>query len=207
MWCLAFGIVDTARPGAGSSGSATAVEVCDYDVAWPARFEKVAAAVWPAVQHLALRIEHVGSTSVQGLAAKPVIDVDIVAASLDRVEEFTRCLSSIGYEWQGDLGVPGREAFEAASDLGLPRHHLYLVADGSRPYFDHTLLRDLLREDREARERYGRLKRDLASSSPSVESYTARKASFIAQLLERARRDRGLAPVDYWAPTPEELGR
>lgn len=189
-----------------TSGRMTEVVVVDYDEEWPQSFEAIEAVVWPAVQDVALRIEHVGSTSVPGLAAKPVIDVDIVVDSLVRLDEIETRLASLGYEWRGNLGVDGREAFAATHDLGLCRHHLYLVADESRPYLDHVLLRDLLREDREASRRYGSLKRELARTCANVEVYTARKASLIAELLGRARRERGLPDVAYWEPSHDELG-
>ena len=64
-----------------------------------------------------------------------------------------RDLAATGYDGQGDLGVPARQAFQPARDEGLPAHHLYLVVDGNRAHQDHVLLRDLLREDADARAR------------------------------------------------------
>lgn len=84
------------------------IEVSDYDPAWPDWFEQVRARVWPAIQDVALRIDHVGSTSVPGLAAKPIIDMDIVVASENEVHPVIERLARAGYRWRGDLGVAGR---------------------------------------------------------------------------------------------------
>jgi GrpB-like predicted nucleotidyltransferase (UPF0157 family) len=102
--------------------------VVDYDPAWPAMFDAVRSRVWPAVAPIALAVEHVGSTAVPGLAAKPIIDVDVVVAAAD-VGRAVRALAALGYEDEGDLGVPGREALRAPA-TDLPYHHLYVVVAG-----------------------------------------------------------------------------
>lgn len=185
------------------------LEVVEYDPAWPERFEELRGFVWPAVEDLALRIEHVGSTSVPGLAAKPVIDADIVVESEEKVRPVIAALAGLGYRWRGDLGVEGRQAFEPPNEPGLFHHHLYLVVDGSRAYLDHALLADLLRRDDGARAAYATLKEENAArSGGDIDWYVAAKARLVAELLTRARKEAGLEPVDYWVPdleaTPEE---
>ncbi len=177
------------------------IVVSDYDPRWPSWFETVSRHVWPAVEDIALRIDHVGSTSVPGQPAKPLIDMDIVVA---RAEDFPRVaqrLSGIGYRWRGDLGVPGREAFSATGENDLPPHNLYLVAENNKAHMDHWLLRDLLREDAGERQRYADLKRRNAElATDDMEVYVAAKARFVAELLTRARDERGLPPDTYWDP-------
>lgn len=182
------------------------IVITDYNPDWPTWFAQVHEYVWPAVDGLALRIEHVGSTAVVGLAAKPIIDVDIVVAHGDLIEATIERVTAIGYEWVGDLGLPGREAFSAVSENRLPEHHLYLVVANNRPHEDHWLLRDLLSEDAGASARYAAVKRENARvSAGDLTVYTARKAAFVAELLRSARQQRGLAEVTYWVPTPAEL--
>ena len=179
----------------------TDIVVSDYDPAWPGWFDTVRRRVWSAIPDVAVRIDHVGSTAVPGLAAKPIIDIDIVVASEDQVGTVIERLATVGYRWRGDLGVVGREAFDARHADGLPRHHLYVVVENNRAHLDHVLLRDLLRDDAEARERYAALKRrnaQLANSDMDV--YVAAKATFVAELLTRARAERGLPPETYWSP-------
>lgn len=178
------------------------ITVVDYDPAWPGHFDQIASHVSPAVAGTALRIDHVGSTSVPGLAAKPVIDLDVVVASEDEVRPVIRALRAIGYRWRGDLGVTGRQAFVREDALPLlPEHHLYVVVEDSRAHLDHWLLRDVLREDADARARYAELKRRNAERADrDMDVYVAAKAELVAELLTRARADRGLPPVSYWRP-------
>ena len=177
------------------------IVVADYDPAWPGWFQQVHDRVWPAVADVAVRIDHVGSTSVPGLAAKPIIDTDIVVASTDDIRPVIERLRTLGYRWRGDLGVEGREAFKPVGDSDLPAHHLYLVVDGSKAHLDHVLLRDLLRSDPDACARYAELKRrnvDVASGDMDV--YVKAKARLVAELLTRARAERGLPAATYWEP-------
>jgi GrpB-like predicted nucleotidyltransferase (UPF0157 family)/quercetin dioxygenase-like cupin family protein len=173
------------------------IVVADYDPAWPECFEAVRSVVWPAVEEVALRIDHVGSTAVPGLAAKPIIDMDIVVASADDVRPVIERLAGIGYRWRGDLGVPGRQSFKRTTQNDdLPRHNLYLVVENSKAHLDHVLLRDLLREDAGARERYAALKRSNAETANSdIDVYIAAKADLVTELLTRARAERGLPPA------------
>jgi GrpB-like predicted nucleotidyltransferase (UPF0157 family)/quercetin dioxygenase-like cupin family protein len=169
------------------------IVVLDHDAAWADWFEQLRGFVWPAVEGLALEVEHVGSTSVPGLAAKPIIDLDVVVATDEDVSAAIDALATLGYRWRGDLGVEGRQAFLAPSDADLPPHHLYVVVDQNKAHLDHVLLRDLLREDDGARERYAELKRANADLR-DIDAYVAGKAELVASLLAHARAERGLPP-------------
>ncbi|HZT66830.1 MAG TPA: GrpB family protein [Acidimicrobiales bacterium] len=177
------------------------IEVVEYDPAWPDWFGQLHDHIWPAVSDVAVRIDHVGSTSVPGLAAKPIIDMDIVVRSDDEVRLVIERLGSLGYRWRGDLGVPGRQAFLQLGETTLPAHHLYLVVEDNKAHLDHWLLRDLLRQDPDARARYADLKRRNAElAAGDMDVYVAAKARLVAELLTRARAERGLPPADYWEP-------
>jgi GrpB-like predicted nucleotidyltransferase (UPF0157 family) len=153
------------------------------------------------VSGLAVRIDHVGSTAVPGLAAKPIIDLDIVVAAESQVRPVIEALGPLGYHWRGDLGVQGRQAFEASGPADLPPHHLYLVVENNKAHLDHVLLRDLLRADPEARRRYDRLKRaNVSLAQGDMDVYVAAKAGLVAELLTRARAELGLDPASYWVP-------
>ena len=177
------------------------IVVADYDPAWPAWFDQIHAVVWPAIDDVARRIDHVGSTSVPGLAAKPIIDMDIVVADETQIRPVIDRLRTLGYRWTGDLGVPGRQVFHLDADVDLPTHNLYLVVEDNKAHLDHWLLRDLLREDADARRRYAELKRNNAEvAGDDIDVYVAGKASLVAELLIRARAERGLPPAEYWVP-------
>jgi GrpB-like predicted nucleotidyltransferase (UPF0157 family) len=168
------------------------IVVADYDPAWPQWFAMLHEHVWPAVADLAVRIDHVGSTAVPGLAAKPIIDMDVVVRSGDDVHPVIERLAAIGYRWRGDLGVVGREAFTPVRDQGLPPHHLYVVVEHNKAHLDHVLLRDVLRADAAARERYAALKRhNVQLANGDMDVYVAAKAELVGALLARARAEHG----------------
>ena len=167
--------------------------VADYDPAWTDWFEEIRARVWPAVSDVALRIDHVGSTAVPGLAAKPIIDLDVVVASEEHVRQTIERLARIGYRWRGDPGVAGRQAFKEPAGSDLHEHHLYVVVENSKAHLDHWLLRDLLREDADSRTRYAELKRrNVALAEGDIQVYLEAKADLVTDLLRRARTERGL---------------
>src|SRR5262245_51865013 len=92
---------------------------------------------------VAVTIEHVGSTAVPGLAAKPIIDMDVVIRSRSDLPAVITRLATLGYQHQGDLGIPDREAFRPPP--GLPPHHLYVCLAGCAALRNHITLRDHLR--------------------------------------------------------------
>jgi GrpB-like predicted nucleotidyltransferase (UPF0157 family) len=158
------------------------VLIVDYDPSWPELFEALRRPVWAAVQGVAVAIEHIGSTAVPGLPAKPIIDMDVVVASSNNMAEAIEKLATLGYVHRGNLGIQDREAFD--SPQGLPAHHLYLCPQGSAALANHLTLRDRLRRDSAAAAEYARIKRQLAARFPSdIESYVAGKTDFILAVL------------------------
>ena len=158
------------------------VEVVNYDPEWPAIFQRIHSYVWPAVSGIALNVEHVGSTAVEGLRAKPIIDACIVVASRDDIPVCIERLASIGYVHRGNLDVPDREAFRSP-DL-LPKHNLYLSPRDSLSLKNHLGLRDYLRSHPEATEEYGELKAALVRQFPAdIDSYIVGKTEFILRIL------------------------
>jgi len=161
------------------------IAIVDYDSAWATHFDELRATIWPAVSRVALGIEHVGSTSVPGLAAKPVIDIDIVIASADHLRAAIDVLAAIGYTHRGDLGVPGRDAFDAPA--GAREHNLYVCVDGCASLRNHLAVRDYLRRCPEAVAEYSDLKRGLAARHPrDIDAYIAGKTDFLCRILDKA---------------------
>jgi GrpB-like predicted nucleotidyltransferase (UPF0157 family) len=159
-----------------------------YDPAWPHTFSKLAARVKTALGSLVVTIEHIGSTAVPGLAAKPIIDLDVVLNSPTHLPEAIRLLATIGYVHEGDLGLAGREAFR--SPAGEVRHHLYVLASGANELHRHVAFRDALRSDKVLRDRYAALKRALAEKYQVDRSgYTEAKSDFISATLSRKPPD------------------
>jgi GrpB-like predicted nucleotidyltransferase (UPF0157 family) len=161
--------------------------VAAYDPQWPQQFEKLRSRIDSALAGVRHITVHIGSTAVPGLDAKPIIDLDVVVADQAAVAEAISSLAAAGWQHEGDLGVPGREAFRPPASTIY--HHLYLVTRGSQAHRDHMDLRDFLRAHPGEAARYARLKHQLA---PLVQTdrtaYVTGKANLIAELLTQARQ-------------------
>lgn len=160
------------------------VVIADYDPHWPQLFEMLRSRIAAALGELAISIEHVGSTAVPGLAAKPIIDIDVLLRSTSDLPVVIRKLGYMGYEHRGDLGVSGREAFRTKSDA--VHHHLYVCPPGSREYERHVAFRNYLRTHPADANAYALLKRELASRLRNDrEAYNQAKSEFVQRILQR----------------------
>lgn len=160
------------------------IVVVDYDPDWPSAFQSLRAMYERALTGVrVVAIEHVGSTSVPGLAAKPVIDVDIVVAGED-VPDAIRAMEAAGFRSLGERGITDRCALEAPGHL--PRTHTYVVVDGSLALRNHLGVRDVLRRDAALREEYAALKRAIAAREGDIDRYVGAKSILLSAILERA---------------------
>lgn len=161
------------------------VEIVDYDPQWPQVFAILRDDITAALGGLAHRIEHVGSTAVPGMAAKPIIDMTIVIDTRNDLPAVINSLQTIGYRHEGDLGIPGREAF--ASPTAPPAHHLYVCAANNENLARVLAFRDFLRTHPDAARTYATLKRSLAQRFRIDRvAYTASKTTFINEVLATA---------------------
>jgi GrpB-like predicted nucleotidyltransferase (UPF0157 family) len=132
-------------------------------------------------------IEHVGSTAVPGLAAKPIIDIDVLLRSASDLPMVITRLASFGYVHQGDLGIPGRETFRTPPN-DLP-HHLYVCPPGNLEFKRHISFRDYLRTHPTDANAYARLKRELVGRfADNREAYMQAKSEFVADILQRVEK-------------------
>ena len=160
-----------------------------YDAAWAQDFRQIEQELKEALGDLALRIEHVGSTSVKGLSAKPIIDLDIVIPDYSCFDAVVAALETIGYIHEGDLGIPGREAFKYSGKEHLRRHHLYVCTETSEELKRHLAFRDYLRSHPEAVREYSRVKEEGAALYPEdIDKYIEYKSPCI----EKIYRELGL---------------
>jgi GrpB-like predicted nucleotidyltransferase (UPF0157 family) len=160
------------------------IQVVPYSPEWKTWFLELRNQIWPQISDLVLDIVHVGSTSIEGMSAKPIIDIDIVVDSMDYFKVIKARLSRLGYIHQGDLGIKGREAFKLDYDPKLP-HHLYLCPVDSGAYRNHTLLKKHLAENPDAFKRYNDLKLGLADTADSIDTYWRSKTLLILEFLEK----------------------
>jgi GrpB-like predicted nucleotidyltransferase (UPF0157 family) len=156
----------------------------EYDPQWPRTFESLRSRISAALGPMAVAIEHIGSTAVPGLAAKPIIDLDVLLCSDSDLAPAIAALASLGYEHHGDLGIPGREAFRNPLS-GFP-HHLYVCSPNRDEYRRHLAFRDHLRSHPGDASAYADLKRKLAAQfGPNRDAYTEAKTEFINEILRR----------------------
>jgi GrpB-like predicted nucleotidyltransferase (UPF0157 family) len=161
-----------------------AIEVVPYDHSWPTAFTEIQTQLSDTLRGVPVRaIEHVGSTAVPGLAAKPQIDVDIIVRR-DDLHGAIAALMADGYEHRGDLGITDRHAMRAPD--GAPRRNVYVVVDGSVAHRNHLAVRHALRADPALRDAYGSLKLRLADEVEDIGAYVAGKTDLVVGILARA---------------------
>lgn len=161
------------------------VVVLSYQESWKDDFEQISKELQEAAGKLILRIEHVGSTSVQGLSAKPIIDIDLVISDDTDLTEVIDSLAKIGYVHEGNLGIEGREAFAYSGKEHLQLHHLYVCPESSCELKRHLAFRDYLRCHPEAVQAYGEVKVKAAQLFPKdIDSYIAYKSTIIEQIYK-----------------------
>ena len=167
----------------GRMPEARSVRVVEYDPEWPRIFGELKERIWPAVREVAVAMEHVGSTSVEGMAAKAVIDVDIVIASRAELPLVMMRLGTLGYEHRGNQGIEDREVFKTG---GQPAHHLYVCVENSLALRNHLTVRDYLRTHPLEAAAYSNLKKRLAERFANErERYQEGKTEFVVSILRR----------------------
>ncbi len=163
-----------------------AVRIVDYDPGWPEEAERELARVAEALGDLAMRLDHVGSTSVPGLAAKPILDLQVSVAALAPQAAYVEPLEAIGYRFVPFATSPEYHFFGKPPER--PRtHHLHVCLAGSHEELRHLAVRDYLRADPEEAARYEVVKRESARLHPEGRiAYMGGKGDFVGALERRA---------------------
>lgn len=200
MRTFALSIRAPAGAGIRSFAVLRTIEVVPYNEAWPARFEEIRGQVAAGLGGLCVGIEHVGSTSVPGLWAKPIIDLDVVISSRQLFPAVRDRLAALGYLHRGNLEIPGREAFQRPD--GTFPHHLYVCSVDTPNLHDHLLLRDTLRSRPDLRDRYAAVKREMALlHRHDIDAYIDGKGQVIEEIMAIGRATGTFAdfqPDDGW---------
>jgi GrpB-like predicted nucleotidyltransferase (UPF0157 family) len=161
------------------------IVVVPYNSNWVEEFQKIEKELFSVLNDSVLSIEHVGSTSVTGLSAKPIIDIDVVVDN-DMFSVVKQKLNIIGYEHAGDLGIKGREAFSYKNKEHLMEHHLYVCHKDASELKRHTTFRNYLRMHDEERDRYGQIKIEMAKKFPhDIDNYLLGKESVILDIYKK----------------------
>src|SRR5262245_48199366 len=165
-----------------------AIEMVDYDPKWPAMLEIEKRRLHDALGDVAVRIEHIGSTAVPGLAAKPIIDIDVYVRAIEPMARYREPLEALGYVFKFDPETPRLHFF------GYPawrprRFHVHVAELGGRHMVADLAVRDFLQTRPDVAEEYARLKRILTAQHPGDgDAYVAGKAQFMTELQARALR-------------------
>jgi GrpB-like predicted nucleotidyltransferase (UPF0157 family) len=160
------------------------VRVVPADAEWPVLFAQEAQRLREHLGHLVLAIEHVGSTAVPGLAAKPILDIAVVVASPAAIARCRQPLDELGYLDRGDAGHDGGYLFVKECEPDVRTHHLHLVTVDDAQWTNYLRFRDTLRADAALRDQYAALKRTLQDRfAGDRRSYTAAKDAFVRRVL------------------------
>ena len=175
------------------AGLARRVEIAEYDPKWAMLYRNEKGKIEAAIGHVAVAVEHIGSTAVPSLGAKPVIDIMVAVRRLSDANKCVEPLRSIGYEYQPEHEdtMPERRFFRKGEPPREQHYHLHMVEEGSEFWKQHLAFRDYLRTHPEKARQYHELKEKLASEYGSDrEGYTKAKTQFIESVVNEAMRRR-----------------
>jgi GrpB-like predicted nucleotidyltransferase (UPF0157 family) len=174
----------------------SSIVLADYDPAWPELFDAERERLLAAIGDWAVAIEHVGSTAIPGLAAKPIIDIGIALWAFEDALLCITPLIELGYECLGEYGIPRRIYFRKPTAEPLPgqapsgevgrTHQVHMYERAHVQFRGHIAFRDYLRANREARREYEDLKRRLAAEHDDVETYAQAKGDFVRRIWRLA---------------------
>ncbi len=162
------------------------VTVVPYNPAWKSEFQRIKTMITDCAGDLIISVDHVGSTAIEGLAAKPIIDIDVVIESYNIFHLVKDRLSLIGFEHEGNLGVEGREAFKRTFIDDFMPYHMYVCPKDGKGHLEHVAFRDYLSCHPEDMQAYGQLKMKLAEQyKTDISSYLNEKHDFVLNILNK----------------------
>lgn len=162
------------------------ITVANYNPEWPSKYVQERACITEILKDNCISIYHIGSTSVPGLAAKPIIDIMAAVRSLERVDVVAEKFSEIGYEYLGEFGITGRRYLRKGGDERTHQIHIF-QADDWHNIGRHLAFRDYMRTHEKERNEYAKIKKDLAQKFPyDIDGYCDGKEHFVREMEERA---------------------
>ncbi|UOR10943.1 GrpB family protein [Halobacillus amylolyticus] len=161
------------------------IEVIPYKAQWASEFKQEAALLNQVLSREIVCIHHIGSTAVEGLKAKPVIDIMPVCKDIYSIDAYNQAMAEIGYVAKGENGLSGRRYFEKGGHQRT--HHVHIYQEGNPEADRHLAFRDYLRTHPKEAARYGGIKEDLARLFPyDIQSYIMRKHIIVNEIERKA---------------------
>lgn len=163
------------------------VKLESYQESWKIHFEKEAKHLLSKIGEYTLDIQHIGSTAIPGIVAKPIIDMALAIISLSEVEKIIQPLKEIGFIYRGEQGVPGRHLFVKGGE-DCRTHHLHVMEKSTDEWKKHISFRDYLLKHPEEVQNYNVLKQSLAKKYKDDRGkYTEGKSDFILSIVDKAQ--------------------
>lgn len=162
------------------------IEVVEYDKIWPELFQKEADLIREIFKDEIVEIYHIGSTSVPGLKAKPIIDIMPVVNNIENIDKYNEKMKNLGYEPKGEYGIKGRRFFMKGGEDRT--HHVHMFQEDNVEAIErHLAVRDYLRVNKEEAEKYGYIKTEGALKYPNdIKGYCDYKDKFVKYLEKKA---------------------
>lgn len=162
------------------------ITVVDYNPLWPKKYEEEALLIKDILADNCVAIYHIGSTSVEGLAAKPIIDIMAAVQNLEKVDDAAEAFSKIGYEYLGEFGIAGRRYLRKGGDERTHQIHIFQTEDWNN-IGRHLAFRDYMRTHKKERDEYAKIKKVLAQKFPyDIDGYCDGKEEFVRKIEKLA---------------------
>lgn len=166
------------------------VKLVTHHLEWKTAFEKTKILLEKKVGHLVLEIQHIGSTSIQGMIAKPILDVALAYEDRKVVKDCMPILEEMGYEFKGDGGENGGHVFLLCSSPDVRIHHLHLVPIDGLQWAKYLNFRDYLKAYPEQAKAYAKVKQELAQEYPnSRKDYTRKKTIYVQNIFDQIEKE------------------
>ncbi len=165
------------------------VKLSKYNPKWKTLFEEESALIFSAAEDFIVDIQHIGSTAIPDIVAKPIIDILAAINSLSNIVKIIDPLKTIGFIYRGEQGIPDRHLFIKGGE-DYRTHHLHVVEKEHSEWAKHIIFRNYLRKHPQEAQEYSKLKQDLLKKYElDREKYTESKSNFVERILKKAKQD------------------
>lgn len=165
------------------------VKLSKYNPKWKTLFEEESALIFSAAEDFIVDIQHIGSTAIPDIVAKPIIDILAAINSLSNIAKIIDPLKTVGFIYRGEQGIPDRHLFVKGGE-DYRTHHLHVVEKEHSEWAKHIIFRNYLRKHPQEAQEYSKLKQDLLKKYElDREKYTESKSNFVERILKKAKQD------------------